>query len=252
MASALVHDKRTGRQLTSLGFSVMKEVAIINPLMPVWARQEALFSSNARFDEQLLAFYAEKLFIEDQVTVEEESGYQAAQQAIVAVDRARLVDHHHIILAGLVFSIQSSMFVEEAIKMLTTPIHEQQVCRPYPVRTEILFDGAAPAQTAMELALCSLFDPEPEEFPAIFMRPAKQVEFAPTPELLDTDVLKLYPTLASLSPMFDLVSQILECCPCEDEDHEISSKYEPSQGRSLMHPPPPCTEANDDEYKDDK
>ncbi|KAF2820599.1 hypothetical protein CC86DRAFT_411897 [Ophiobolus disseminans] len=239
MTSTLIQSSTEARQFTLLSISVIKQVAIVDPLTPVWAKKDAPFKVDSRSEEELLELYAEEFFIEEEATVEEEAEAQAALNVVFAAEKARSFGRNRVILAGLEFSVHSPVIIHEVEHVDQVSVcDEQQACRPYPAGTDILFDSATPDETGEELALRAIFDPK--EFPALFMCPVKLVdEYPPSPELLDDgDDLRLYPTLVAAAPLHDPVSHMLDFHPHCNEAQEAASVYVPRPGRSLMRMPP--------------
>jgi hypothetical protein len=238
------------RQLTpatppsTLSFSRMKEVMSVEPTVPV---HHESFLSASLSDAELLNVYDEEFFIEGQATPEDELADHTSQECDA------VVPHRHsdrIVLAGLVFSVQVPFVTHDAPAVPAPVYNPQQPCRPYPAAADIMFDNATPEDNAKELALCTIFNPS--EFPALFMRPIKPAApYTPSPQLLDTSDLRVQPVLATTSPLCDAVSQMLDFNLPIGQPQEIASVYVSKQGRSLMCPPPVCSDSDEEELDGD-
>jgi hypothetical protein len=108
------------------------------------------------------------------------------------------------------FETESSCIVQS--KFPIEPLVEigQPVCRPYLPSVQILFDAANPHASDEDLALQCVFDPPPvwPQYRDPHLNTSEEV-CSQTPELLDTEELKLFPTLAVLE-VSDPVSKLLE------------------------------------------
>ena len=120
----------------------------------------------------------------------------------------------------------------------------QLASHPYPAEyIELLFDATTPEATDEDLVLRSLF--APADMPQA-LRPITQavVSCSPTPQLLDTSDLKLQP-IPAVQSFWDHVSQMLDSDPVNDIESQepVSTAYIPIRpGRSLVHPPPLCSD----------
>lgn len=256
MASTLIQRSSSEpRQLTpKLSLSNMKVIAVTDPVTQIRARHDTFYrTTSSKSEEELLAYYSEEFFLENAATVEEELEFQAQQvsDAIVMVENAQSFEQNGVVLAGVVCSFQTTsagvnnaafaaenaaLTVNQTVQ-LTTQIHyKQQVCRPYPTGTDILFDKATPEEAERELALRAIF--AREHFPALYMRPVKPAKCTSTPELLDISELKVRPALTVPAPAYDPVSRMLDDVACGDVVQETASVYTARQGRSLVRSSP--------------
>jgi hypothetical protein len=192
----------------------------ITPITPVWTEKGAVYKSQMRSDDELQDFFEEELFIYNQFIDEDDTEAQQVVATSTPNSGYTFVTHeaHHL-------------FVPVPVNVM------EQTCRPYAAPTTILFDMAAPDETSKELALLALFSPE--EMPALFMSPVKEItEHSPTPKLLDTSDLKPQP-LRATSPVHNSICHTQGFDPYDNFEIRKSAfdyTYK-RQGRSMKLPP---------------